>query len=218
MQPTVFVVTKLRDMTAFFDFFQEFFHEVRAVKSDVRMVVLTPTKPNFALRTFQEVNASRLTVVEGSVLNDKDLERVQAHAASAWVLLADQLAEDPVVEDTTTLLAVLALKHFTSGSVSLFVQVLERSARRRIEPFLAPESDVCMSIRETEAELLVLAARCTGGSTLVNNFVLSMAPMRPPPPTRPPAPWALPEVCPWTAPAPGMHRAGVEGRHAQGGD
>eukprot|EP00854_Cymbomonas_tetramitiformis_P003019 gene3019-3839_t len=175
-QPTIYVSTRLTDFATFRDFYEELFHEVRILRRELRLVVISSSKPSFKLRAFQEVNPTRLTLVEGTLLSAEDLTRSRADKARAFVLISDRFTQSADDEDAQTQLAVLSLKRHCP-KVPLFVQVLKPSSRRALEPLLTPYRDGCMSLFEIESHFLALSTLCPGGSTLIGNLVRSVTPV-----------------------------------------
>ncbi len=70
----------------------------------------------------QELNDRHLTLMEGSVFAEGDLERARACDAAAALVLADRFTSNAAQEDTDVQFRVWALKSYTK-KVPLYVQV-----------------------------------------------------------------------------------------------
>eukprot|EP00884_Botryococcus_braunii_P010005 jgi/Botrbrau1/19005/Bobra.0100s0039.1 len=169
--PTVLVSTQLSDVRGFADFFTEFFQALKksSMPTATRMVGLC-NRPNYEFRAFQEMNEPRLTLMEGSVLSERDLVRSRAEAAHACLLLADRFSSNARQEDISIQFQVWALKGYTKR-VPLYVQVLLTSSRVMVQPFLDPDQDVVVSVEQTRHRLLALSCLCPGASTLIANLL-----------------------------------------------
>ncbi|KAK9808990.1 hypothetical protein WJX72_007481 [[Myrmecia] bisecta] len=172
---TVLVSTSLTEVRGFSDFFSEFFKalEESTLPKRLRMLVLG-NKPSFEFRAFQELNEKKITIIEGSALSERDLQRVRAESTGACLLMADRFSEEAKQEDLNIQFQVWAMKSYTK-SVPLYVQVLQRSSLQLIAPFLDAEQDVIVSIEQTRHRLLALSCLCPGASTLIANLLRQAA-------------------------------------------
>lgn len=169
--PTVLASTRLTEVRGFSDFCSEFFQalEESGLPKKLRMVVMC-NKPSFEFRAFQELNEKRVTLMEGTALSERDLQRSRAESASAVFLLADRFSPNYQQEDLNVQFQVWAVKSYTK-SVPLYIQVLQRNSLQLIAPFLDPEHDVIVSMEQTRHRLLALSCLCPGASTLIANLL-----------------------------------------------
>ncbi|KAL3142086.1 hypothetical protein ABBQ32_004709 [Trebouxia sp. C0010 RCD-2024] len=169
--PTVLASTRLTEVRGFSDFCSEFFQalEESGLPKKLRMVVMC-NKPSFEFRAFQELNEKRVTLMEGTALSERDLQRSRAESASAVFLLADRFSSNYQQEDLNVQFQVWAVKGYTK-SVPLYIQVLQRNSLQLIAPFLDPEHDVIVSMEQTRHRLLALSCLCPGASTLIANLL-----------------------------------------------
>ena len=174
--PAVLVSSRLSDVRGFSDFLAEFYATAARKSSGsaslprgTRLVVLTG-KPDFEFRALQELNDGRLTLVEGTALSERDLQRTRAEAALGVLLLADRFAPSAAAEDLSVLFQVWAVKSYTKR-VPLYVQTLSTASLAAVRPFLDGERDVAVSVEQTRHRLLALSALCPGASTLIANLL-----------------------------------------------
>ena len=177
--PAVLVSSRLSDVRGFSDFLAEFYATAARKGAagvngssrprGTRLVVLTG-KPDFEFRALQELNDGRLTLVEGTALSERDLQRTRAEAALGVLLLADRFAPSAAAEDLSVLFQVWAVKSYTKR-VPLYVQTLSTASLAAVRPFLDGERDVAVSVEQTRHRLLALSALCPGASTLIANLL-----------------------------------------------
>ena len=190
--PAVLVSSRLSDVRGFSDFLAEFYATAArksaplgskggsgggagaggggsSLPRGTRLVVLTG-KPDFEFRALQELNDGRLTLVEGTALSERDLQRTRAEAALGVLLLADRFAPSAAAEDLSVLFQVWAVKSYTKR-VPLYVQTLSTASLAAVRPFLDGDRDVAVSVEQTRHRLLALSALCPGASTLIANLL-----------------------------------------------
>ena len=196
-QPFVLMASRLSDIRAFGDLFTEFFHEmesqvnwgrVQRGKKERRApllpsnpgrtkLVVVSNKPSFEFQAFQELNFRRLTLVEGSVLSEADLNFVNARRARAALLVADRFSARPQEEDKTLIFQVWSIRSYTRD-VPLLVQTISKTAAHQIAPFLDSRRDSVISLEDVRFSLLAFSVVCPGASTLLGNMLRSTVPPR----------------------------------------
>lgn len=173
--PHLVLSSRLSDVRGFSDFFIEFLAEAhrQGLAPTLRMVVIS-NRPSFEFRAFQELNEDRLTLFEGSVFSERDMEEVRTAQAEGVAILADRFTQDPAQEDVDVQFRVWAIKSYTK-KVPLFVQVLQRSSIARVAPFLDGQRDVLLCVEQVRHRLLALACICPGAATLLGNLLRGSA-------------------------------------------
>lgn len=166
-RPFVILSTRLSEVRGFSDLFTEFFRQVRQAaaaqanhsraaataaataaaataaaqpqqhQDDLQLVVLSPHKPSFEFRAFQELNEWRLSLVEGSLFRDSDLLRCRAADAQAVMVLADRFTSNVAKEDLDVLFRVSEQAnciHSASGCCAAWASVRAYSCSRSFAP------------------------------------------------------------------------------------
>jgi potassium large conductance calcium-activated channel subfamily M alpha protein 1 len=110
------------------DFLSEFYHPIHNQDMDafpLRIVLMAPYKPSFELKTLMTFYRDRVEFIQGTPVKDSDLDRVSAKVATAFYLLADQLAKDPDAEDAAQIVRTLAVHRHCGSQVRVIVELLK---------------------------------------------------------------------------------------------
>ena len=85
---------------------------------NLQAVILAPNHPSPHILTLLNESplASRLTYIQGSPFNQRDLQRVGMERASACFLLANKFAAEPEEQDAETILTAMAVKRCATCS------------------------------------------------------------------------------------------------------
>lgn len=171
----IVVSTRFVDLGTFRDFFVEFFAEAKTtlgagVQGQDAHIVCIGNRPPADFRSFQELNSDRLSIVEGSLLSDSDLQKIMGHRSEGAIIVADRYSADPAAEDLSVLFQVWNWKSYTR--VPVYVQTITQAGFERIEPFLQAK-DRGLSLEKVRLNLLVLGALCPGSLPLLGNLVRS---------------------------------------------
>jgi hypothetical protein len=120
------------------EFFGELFHEDHDTKG-LHCVILQPNTPTFEVLSIIRDSQFQLciTYLEGSPLNDKDLNRASASSAKAIFIMTNKFSTNPDEEDAKTILQQFSMQRFIrlySTNVSfqpLFCMQLIRPENKR---------------------------------------------------------------------------------------
>ncbi|KAH9541015.1 hypothetical protein CY35_14G037400 [Sphagnum magellanicum] len=106
----------------------EFFNPTHCEDLDsypLHVTILAPFSPSFELKSVLSLYNGMATFIEGTPVQQSDLERCSADHAHAFFLLADPDAEDSKVEDAAQIVKALAVHRFCGDQVRVIVEVLE---------------------------------------------------------------------------------------------
>ncbi|GBG80526.1 hypothetical protein CBR_g30987 [Chara braunii] len=163
------------------NFLAEFYHPV--LNADLaafplKVVVMGPHKPSFQVRTLLSSYDHHVRFMEGSPMEEADLERVSAKVATAFYLLAAKNTEDFAAEDSAQMARALCVSKFCGPNVRVLVEL--RDPESLDSPFWRDNSNIELLCPE-ELRLKLLARSChvRGISTLVCSLFVSALAFRP---------------------------------------
>ncbi|GLJ07331.1 hypothetical protein SUGI_0064550 [Cryptomeria japonica] len=110
------------------DFLSEFYHpshDKDMPAFPLRVVVMAPYKPSFEMKTLLAHYKGRVEFIEGTPLNEFDLDRVSAKMASAVFLMADRQAVNADAEDAAQFVRTLSVHRHCGTGVRVIVEMLK---------------------------------------------------------------------------------------------
>ncbi|XP_057842888.2 uncharacterized protein LOC131052279 isoform X1 [Cryptomeria japonica] len=110
------------------DFLSEFYHpshdkDMQAFP--LRVVIMAPYKPSFEMKTLLAHYKGHVEFIEGTPLNEFDLDRVSAKMASAVFLMADQQAVNADAEDAAQFVRTLSVHRHCGTGVRVIVEMFK---------------------------------------------------------------------------------------------
>lgn len=155
------------------DFLEEVCRRPVGATPPPQIALLSSREPDPALRTLLRKKWAQrhVTLLLGSVLDQRDLARARAESATMAFVLANLTAADVDAEDEETVLAAAALKRAVPG---LPVRVLlARQASRKMAAAAGLPPHACLAASEVAPRLLALGVRCPGSVALFINAIRS---------------------------------------------
>ncbi|KAH9312112.1 hypothetical protein KI387_027147, partial [Taxus chinensis] len=110
------------------DFLSEFYHpshDKDMPAFPLGVVIMAPYKPSFEMKTLIANYKGRAEFIEGTPLNEYDLNRVSAKMASAVFLMADRQAVNPDAEDAAQFVRTLSVHRHCGTGVRVIVEMLK---------------------------------------------------------------------------------------------
>ncbi|KAH8961722.1 hypothetical protein BDL97_05G064000 [Sphagnum fallax] len=155
------------------DFLSEFYHPIHNQDMDafpLRIVLMAPYKPSFELKTLMTFYRDRVEFIQGTPVKDSDLDRVSAKVATAFYLLADQLAKDPDAEDAAQIVRTLAVHRHCGSQVRVIVELLkpEKAASAIWDDTDQGIEIICLEV--IRFKLLARSCQIKGLSTFIVNL------------------------------------------------
>lgn len=158
------------------DFLNEIYHEDHAKESqDLEVVILIQSQGmlmeslrNFLKRKSNAHFKSRITVLQGSVLDPGDLMRVRLYAAWTVFVLPNLYVSDPVQDDTENIMRVMSIRR-DAPRVRIVTLLHKAEHRQLVLSGGAAESDV-ICIDEFKLGMLGKSCQILGFATLVCNL------------------------------------------------
>jgi voltage-gated potassium channel Kch len=176
--------------TSLLEFFQELFHEDHDVGNMVALV-LQPTPPSPAMREIMSHPEFLLNVVyiEGTALNEVDLQRCCADTAVGVFILANKFATNVDTEDTITILKNFSIKrychiHNIFSQPFFCLQLIRPENQRHLETesggasvFTDTDNDsnIIVCVNEVKMGVIAKSATFPGSNTLIMNLLTSFA-------------------------------------------
>ncbi|KAG5280844.1 hypothetical protein AALO_G00064650 [Alosa alosa] len=152
-------------------FMREFLHEDRG-DVNIRVIFLGNFCPDQELEAFFNRWFMHVAFFQGSVLKQKDQERVMLNKASACLILCDRTTTDPHNEDVTNLMRVISIKQYCPNT-RVIVQMLKHNSKAYLQnvsnwEWSLGDDVICLS----ELKLGFMAQSCLvpGISTLLSNL------------------------------------------------
>ncbi|EIE78949.1 hypothetical protein RO3G_03654 [Rhizopus delemar RA 99-880] len=146
-----------------------------STKFHLNVVFLDINRPTEQLKMMERnsIWGHRVQFLQGSVLDEKTLLRVNARHAAAIFTLSDQNASNPSTEDERNTVRLWSLYcHTVSHDVPIYTYNLSPSTA--IYQKVAKEI-IC--VREFKQYLLAMNCRCRGASTLLTNLLHQRQPL-----------------------------------------
>ncbi|EKX50805.1 hypothetical protein GUITHDRAFT_134917 [Guillardia theta CCMP2712] len=159
------------------EFLEELFHPDHGTDDMLLFVVIVGTgRPSQA---FQNVIANwpQVTYLEGSVMQERTLERADIVKASSIFLFCDKEARNPKEMDTQTIMRAFAIKEYLKQEkkdVPLFMQIIQPESKVHFTSSAYGTTNyqiVC--IDELKLRLLGKSCICPGFCTLISNLARS---------------------------------------------
>jgi len=176
--------------TSLLEFFQELFHEDHDVGNMVALV-LQPMPPSPSMREIMNHPEFVLNVVylEGSALNEVDLQRCCADTAVGVFILANKFAVNADTEDTITILKNFSVKrychiHNVFSQPFFCLQLIRPENQRHLETesggvsvFTDSDNDsnIIVCVNEVKMGVIAKSATFPGSNTLIMNLLASFA-------------------------------------------
>jgi hypothetical protein len=166
------------------EFFGELFHEDHE-NEDLNVVLLQPDTPSveIALMLRDSVMSLYITYLQGSALNDKDLERAGVTSAVAVFVMANKFSVQPDEEDAKSILQQFSIRRYCAGTIRtatpLFcLQLIRPENERHLATNEAESTEsglVIVCFNEIKMGVLAKAIMFPGTNTLVMNLISSFA-------------------------------------------
>ena len=152
-------------------FLNDFLHPDRN-DDYTKVLILNPKEPDHDLKTIIRKHFRRVRYFKGSVLNNRDLERVKVKTASAFVILSPNYCLNPASEDESNLMRVVSIKN-THNQAKIIVQMLQLHSLRQVVliPSWHPGTDTAICKSELKLGLMAQNCLCPGISTLLSNLM-----------------------------------------------
>jgi len=154
--------------------FRDFVQDIYAVPENyIKACVITPVElsPYLTSLLDQPPYADFVKVIEGSVLVEEDLLRVNAPSASRIFVMSRVVIEDKATEDHITLTRVMSLKRYCPGVPICCVVLLPQNKERVMNlKSWDRQKDTCVCVESLKLTLMGLNFLCSGASTLVTNL------------------------------------------------
>ena len=153
------------------NFLSDFLHPDRK-DNYTKVLLLDPKEPNYELKAIIRKHFRHVRYFKGSVLNNRDLERVKVKTASAFVILSPNYCLNPVSEDESNLMRVVSIKN-TRNEAKIIVQMLQLHSLRQVVliPSWHPSIDTAICKSELKLGLMAQNCLCPGISTLLSNLM-----------------------------------------------
>eukprot|EP01063_Lacrimia_lanifica_P012261 TRINITY_DN18878_c0_g1_i1.p1 TRINITY_DN18878_c0_g1~~TRINITY_DN18878_c0_g1_i1.p1 ORF type:complete len:1123 (+),score=200.00 TRINITY_DN18878_c0_g1_i1:117-3485(+) len=165
--PHVVVVGHI-DHASLRSFLDEFFHEAHG-RSNVSVALLSPVAPSKHTQLLLAEGGEfygRVQYLEGSAMEEHDLERVEYKKAIAAFFLTNKGHQNPMTADQETTMRIRSCKNF-HPSVPVFAQtLLEESIREAT----ASGADYLICISAIKTHVLAISSVVHGFSTLFLNL------------------------------------------------
>ena len=152
-------------------FLSDFLHPDRQ-DNYTKVLILDPKEPDHELKAIIRKYFRRVRYYKGSVLTNRDLERVKVKIASAFVILSPNYCLNPVSEDESNLMRVVSIKN-TRNEAKIIVQMLQLHSLRQVVliPSWHPSIDTAICKSELKLGLMAQNCLCPGISTLLSNLI-----------------------------------------------
>jgi hypothetical protein len=157
-------------------FLAEFYHKDHAPRNhNTKVILVDPDPPPHDVLALMEDAAyyRRVAFLQGSLIEDRTLERLRLETCRAVFVIADKLAADPAADDQRAMLRGLAMiKYLQMHHTRVFtaVQLHHPDLLPRVA---AAGVDQCMSLRQLTGALLAQSCVTPAFSTLALNLVTS---------------------------------------------
>ncbi|KAK3278737.1 hypothetical protein CYMTET_13341 [Cymbomonas tetramitiformis] len=185
------VITGQLDATNCATFLQELFHQDHFPRNkNLKAVLLTPIEPSDRLKALLESPAYShcTTILQGSPLEDRDLERAATKHAAAVFVLTDYRhlggegtyggslimdAAPSTAIDEANMLRAMSVRAFVGPSVPVVTQVHSEEMLKEAEGTAMGTAGLTIAVETIKQNILAKTCHCTGFSTLVANLVSS---------------------------------------------
>ncbi|GBG62819.1 hypothetical protein CBR_g32402 [Chara braunii] len=152
----------------------------------LRVIIMAPFKPSFALKTMLTQYSGLVHFIEGSPLKESDLDRVSAKEATAVYLLANKFSQDYSLEDYGQMARALSVHQYCGPSVRVLVELVNPENRGNPiwdgtgEKNVGARSIETICLQELRFKLLARSCYVKGLSTLLSNLFASAIDFHPP--------------------------------------
>ena len=136
-----------------------------------RVLFLHPQEPDYTLYlTFKNIHSVKY--FKGSVLNNRDMERVSMDTASAVIILSPNYSQNPESEDESNLMRIVSIKN-AYNNVKVIAQVFQLQSLQQVLSLSHWDSnrDVIICKNKLKFSLMAQNCLCPGISTLLSNLV-----------------------------------------------
>ena len=136
-----------------------------------RVLLLHPQEPDYALYlTFKNIHSVKY--FKGSVLNSRDMERVNMDTASAVIILSPNYSQNPESEDESNMMRIVSIKN-AYNNVKVIAQVFQLQSLQQVLSLSHWDSsrDVIICKNKLKFGLMAQNCLCPGISTLLSNLV-----------------------------------------------
>ena len=183
--PPHIIICGFVDYTNLSSFLEEFYCEDHG-EVEENVVVLCSNLPTVSVEFLLRMPRyrDRLSYLQGSALNERDLKRASCSTAGTVFVLADQFSSDPFQHDSANILLCVSIRSYSVAN-----SLNDQGCIHTILQLIRPESQYhfknCQSSLYGNYQLLIIdqirmgifskCCHCPGFSTLISNLVMSMS-------------------------------------------
>ena len=168
---------------------QEYFHPDHG-SNERHALVLLPQQPDTHMKKLFQIYPNKLFYFEGDISNENDLEKCQYKKASMMILLCNKQCDNPLAEDSKTVIQVMSIKKYFSRKKiqTLGDRIKNSDYNRLVIQLMRPESehhyevsvsskakvnnnDQILCIDEIKLALLSKSCLCKGLISLLSNII-----------------------------------------------
>ncbi|PAA68277.1 hypothetical protein BOX15_Mlig031175g1 [Macrostomum lignano] len=153
------------------NFLGDFLHEDRE-DVDVQIVILDKHVPDLELQGLLKRHFTQVDFFQGSVMNARDLGRVDLPTADACLVLANRYCPDPDAEDAANIMRVISIKNFCDH-IKVIIQLMQyhnKTYLLNIPSWDWKQGDDAVCVAELKLGFIAQSCLAFGFSTLLANL------------------------------------------------
>ncbi|PAA54823.1 hypothetical protein BOX15_Mlig015491g1 [Macrostomum lignano] len=163
-------------------FFNDFYSNGRDENKMEFLAMIGEEEPSPEMQALLKTRELYVTYLHGNVMSLRDLKRAELKLATATIILADGLTNDPEDEDVKNIMRVIAIKDYCPN-IRIIVQLhlyKSKTYLRNIPDWSAVHGDQALCINEMKYGVLAQSCLAPGVSTLLGNLLTlrSFKPMK----------------------------------------
>jgi hypothetical protein len=163
------------------EFFSELFHEDHENRN-LYVVILCPSPPTNEIKAMLKDPLLQMSMIylQGTSLNDDDLERAKADRATAVFILTNKFSATPDEEDSQTILQQFSIKRYNQYSMQAqaplyCIQLIRPENKRHLAiKDTKHDEDLVVCLNEIKMGVIAKSVMFPGTTTLIMNLLTSV--------------------------------------------